>query len=166
MILFQGPDEKEVQEAQNEYMLNYEIPEIDDLEKKYPITYPTSYTSSLAQDMLHLILKGFDSWNKGIEEYIKWTYEAFYSEAEASVISEEKLSLSEYRRTLRNLAKTENIKKLYFDNILIRDEWGTLHYRYRNEDLKTGEIKIGDRMQFLKYNNAEGGLKILSSFTH
>ena len=166
MILFQGPDEKEVQEAQNEYMFNYEIPEIDDLEKKYPITYPTSYTSSLAQDMLHLILKGFDSWNKGIEEYIKWAYEAFYSEAKASVISEEKLSLSEYRRTLRNLAKTENIKKLYFDNILIRDEWGTLHYRYRNEDLKTGEIKIGDRMQFLKYNNAEGGLKILSSFTH
>ena len=59
--------------------------------------------------------------------------------------------MSEYRRTLRNLAKTENIKKLYFDNILIRDEWAALHYRYRSEGKKNRKIRVGDRMEFFKF---------------
>ena len=37
MILFQGPEEKKIQDKEIEYMLNYEIPDIDDLHKKYPI---------------------------------------------------------------------------------------------------------------------------------
>lgn len=164
MILFQGPEEKKIQEEQNEYMLNYEIPETDDLEKKYPIIYPTNYIDSSAKDILHLILKGFDSWNQGIDSYIKWTYEGYDSEAESTGIDHEKRTMSEYRRAMRALVKKENIKKLYFDNILIRDNWAALHYRYTSEDLKTGVKRCGDRMQFLHFSNNKNGVKIYSSW--
>ncbi len=164
MILFQGAEEKKIQEEQDQYNLNYEIPEIDDLEKKYPIINPTNYIDSSANDILHFILKGFDSWNQEIENYIKWTYEGYDSEAEVT-LSEEKLTMSEYRRAMRNLVKKEKIKKLYFDNILIRDNWAAIHYRYTSEDVKTGEKNCGDRMQFMKFKN-ENGLKIEASWIH
>lgn len=72
--------------------------------------------------------------------------------------------MSEYRRAMRALVKKENIKKLYFDNILIRDNWAALHYRYTSEDLKTGVKRCGDRMQFLHFSNNKNGVKIYSSW--
>ena len=52
----------------------------------------------------------------------------------------------------------------YFDNILIRDNWAALHYRYRSENKQTNEKYVGDRMQFLKFELKEGGYKIVSSW--
>ena len=59
--------------------------------------------------------------------------------------------MTEYISAMRTLASEKKIEKLYFDNILIRDNWAALHYRYRSKILTTGEKYVGDRMQFLKF---------------
>jgi hypothetical protein len=166
MILFQGPEEKKIQEEQIEYMLNYKIPDIDDLHLKYPIIYPTNYKDRKAKDILNIILKGFDSWNQGIDAYIKWTYEGYDSEAESTHGDNNKRTMTEYRLAMRTLVEKEKIKKLYFDNILIRDNWAALHYRYTSEDLSTGVKNWGDIMQFLKFETKDNVLKIVASWSH
>ena len=166
MILFQGPEEKKIQDKEIEYMLNYEIPDLDDLHKKYPITYPTNYQDKTAKDILNIILKGFDSWNQGIDTYIKWTYEGYDSEAESTHGDNAKRTMNEYRLAMRSLVHKEKIKKLYFDNILIRDNWAALHYRYTSEDLTTGTKTWGDIMQFLKFEMKDNVLKIVASWSH
>ena len=166
MLSFQGPEEKEIQEKQIENIMNYEIPDTDDLQEKYPVIYPTKYKDDKAKEILRIILKGFDSWNQGIDSYIKWVNEGYDSDAESTSGNDEIRTMSEYKSAMKSLVKKENIKKLYFNNILIRDNWAAIHYYYTSEDLKTGEKTWGDKMQFLKFENKDDGLKIISSWIH
>ena len=112
-----------------------------------------------------IILKGFDSWNKGIEDYINFVDEAYTSNAISSSLDEKDRKMDEYKGEIRNLFSTKKIEKLYFDNILIRDNWAALHYRYRIKNLSNGNLESsGDRMQFLKFEEIEGALKINGSW--
>lgn len=163
MIKFQD-EERVVQEQQDEYMLKYDIPETDSLKEKYPIIYETTYIDDNAEDILNIILKGFDSWNQGIENYIAWLDEGYDENASSYGTDKTKRDMATFKEEMRALAKKEKITKLYFDNILIRDNWAALHYRYRSENLDTKELYVGDRMQFLKFEQKESGLKIISSW--
>ena len=162
LMYFQKPKEREVQEEQNNYMLNYEIPETDNLHLKYPILYPTEYKDSNAKEILEIILKGFDSWNQGIDSYINWVSQAYDSDATSSGLDDKPRTMEKYKEEMTTLLNQENIKKIYFDNILIRENWAALHYRFTSE--KGGEKTAGDRMQFLKFEQKETGLKIVASW--
>ena len=73
----------------------------------------------------------------------------------------------EYKEAMEKLLEEKSIEKLYFDNILIKDNWAVLHYRYsryRSENKQTNEKYVGDRMLFLKFELKEGGYKIVSSW--
>ena len=164
MLNFQGPEEKKVQQEQLDYMLKYEIPETDNLREKYLIKNPTNYTDDNAEKILDIILKGFDSWNNGISEYLNWLSIGYDENAISCSLKSKNRTMSEYKEEMKALVEKENIKKIYFDNILIRDNWAALHYRYTNENLSTKEITAGDRMQFLKFEQKGENLKIVASF--
>ena len=164
MLSFQGSEEKEIQEKQIEYIMNYEIPDTDDLQEKYPVIYPTKYKDNKSKEILRIILKGFDSLNQGIDSYIKWVNEGYDSEAEYIDPDNDKKTISEYKSDMRTVAKKENIKKLYFNKI--RDNWAAIHYYFIIEDLKKGRKNWGDKMQFLKFEDKDEGLKIISSWIH
>ena len=75
-------------------------------------------------------------------------------------------NLTLYKEEMKKLFDTYEIKKKYFDNILIRENWTALHYRYTREN-KTDtkeDIYVGDRMQFLKFEKKDDGLKIVNSW--
>ena len=72
--------------------------------------------------------------------------------------------MNEYKAEIDTLSTEKKIEKLYFDNILIRDNWAALHYRYRSTDLSNSEIYVGDRMQFLKFKQDGSGFKIEASW--
>ena len=164
MLNFQGPEEKKVQQEQLDYMLKYEIPETDNLREKYLIKNPTNYTDDNEKKILDIILKGFDSWNNGISEYLNWLSIGYDENAISCSLKSKNRTMSEYKEEMKALVEKENIKKIYFDNILIRDNWAALHYRYTNENLSTKEITAGDRMQFLKFEQKGENLKIVASF--
>ena len=69
--------------------------------------------------------------------------------------------MDQYKEEMEQLCNEKTIKKLKFDNILIREDWAGIHYRYRIEN----ENYVGDRMQFLKFQEKDGALKIVASWT-
>ena len=74
-------------------------------------------------------------------------------------------TMEEYKNNLTELFKTQTIEKLYFENILIRDNWAALHYRFRNKTVGNDEkIDTGDRMEFFKFKEIEGKLKITGNW--
>ena len=164
MAHFQGEEEKKVQQEQLDYMLKYEIPETDDLKSKYKINNPTKYVDENAEDILKIVLTGFDKWNEGIQQYLEWVDTTYDENAISSSLDERNRTIAEYKKEMEDLTKTHTIKKLYFDNVLIRDNWAALHYRYTNYNSEDKTTFAGDRMQFLKFEQKDGNLKIVASW--
>jgi hypothetical protein len=164
MAMFQGAEEKKVEQEQLEYMQNYKIPDTENLEEKYPVLNPTKGKGEYVEEIRSIVLNGFDSWNKGYTEWLKWVYDTYSIDAESYSLDERKRTLSEYRNEMKTLVKTQNLKKLYFDSLLISENWAALHYRYSLEELKTGEKTFGDRMEFIKFEKSGNSLKIVSTW--
>jgi hypothetical protein len=164
MAHFQGDEEKKVQQEQLDYILKYELPETDDLKLKYIIKNPTKYIDENAEDILNIILTGFDKWNEGIQQYLEWVDTAYDEKATSSSLDERNRTLAEYKKEMEELTKTHTIKKLFFDNVLIRDNWAALHYRYTNYNSEDKSTYAGDRMQFLKFEQKSDNLKIVASW--
>ena len=164
LINFQGDEEKQEQEKQNDYILKYQIPETDNLTEKYYIKYPTSYIDENAKDILNVVLQGFENWNKGIAYYLNWVDQTFDLNATSSSLDERERNITQYKKEIEALFEKEEITKLYFDNVLIRENWVALHYRFRKEDKNTKEKDIGDRMEFFKFEEKENLLKIVGNW--
>ena len=165
LTIYQGENEKKEQEEQNKYNLNYQIPDQKDLKLKYPVKYPSEYIDiNIANQYIDIILKGFDEWNNGINYYIEWINEGYDKDAINYGLNGEKRTMTEYKEAMQKLSEETIIEKLYFDNILIRDNWAAIHYRYRSENKQTNEKYVGDRMQFLKFELKENGYKIVDSW--
>ena len=159
LINFQAEQERTDENTLTNELLNLEIPETTDLKAKYPIRFPTEYTAE-EEKKLEIILEGFDSWNNGIEAYIAWVDEAYDKDAKSSGLDEVERTMDKYKEEMEQLCEEKTIKKLKFDNVLIREDWAAIHYRYRIEE----ENYVGDRMQFLKFQEKDGALKIVASW--
>ncbi len=162
---FQKDTEKNEQKELEDELLSLVIPSDNDLKKKYPIKYETEYSAE-EEKKLEIILEGFDAWNKGIEAYKAWVDEAYLKDAKSSGLNENERTMEEYKKEMEELCNEKTITKLKFDNILIREDWAAIHYRYRIEaDSEKGiEKYVGDRMQFLKFQERGESLKIVASW--
>ena len=161
MSQYQGEEERVYQNEQEEQMRNYNAPtQTQDCYIKYPINYETDIENRIQE----IILNGIIEWNKGLTNYFNWLDSAYDTNAESYGLNDEKRTMSQYRSAMTQLINENEIKKLYFDNILIRDYWAAIHYRYRKENISTGDITVGDRMQFLKFEEKESSLKIVGSW--
>jgi hypothetical protein len=152
MIRFQGDHEKMVQDELTNLLMNYQIPTGGTLREKYPIVYPVEYLDTIkANKFIEIIMEGFDKWNSGITNYIAWLSQGYTSDAKSYGLEGEERDMTAYKTAMTDLAAQKTIEKLYFDNILVRDNWAAIHYRYRSTTTETNEKYVGDRMQFLKF---------------
>ena len=122
LINFQAEKEKKEEKEQADELLSLQIPTTTDLKTKYPIKFKTVYTAE-EEKKLEIILKGFDAWNNGIEAYKAWVDEAYDKNAKSSGLNEVERTMDEYKKEMEKLCKEKTIKKLNFDNILIREDW-------------------------------------------
>jgi hypothetical protein len=156
LIKFQGDHEKMVQDEINNLLMNYQVPTTGTLREKYPILYPVEYLETeKANKFIDIIMEGFDKWNTGIDEYINWLTKGYTSDAKSYGLNGEERNMKTYGDAMKALVSEKKIIKLYFDNILIRDNWAAIHYRYRSIMIESGEKDVGDRMQFLKFKEEE-----------
>lgn len=157
MCHFQGEENQQIQREADEALLAYEIPQTDDLVEKYPVLYPTTDNSDMAEAIRQLILVDFDSWNQGMDN---WTEEAdvfFAEDAKITLADGTTLNRSEYKSALAQQQTGTMTTKVYFDSMLISADWAAIHYRTINTDLATGEQSTGDSMQFYHFEqNGEG----------
>ena len=126
-------------------------PSVRESIERYPILYPTEYLEKdKADKMIDIILQGFDKWNTDLDSYINWLNDGYTSDALSYGLEGEERNMKTYKDAMEALTENKTIKKLYFDNILVRDNWAAIHYRYRIEYKETNQKEVGDRMQFLK----------------
>lgn len=85
--------------------MKYELPETDDLKLKYVIKNPSKYTDKNAEDILKIVLTGFDKWNEGIQQYLEWVDTAYDEKAISSSLEEKIRTLAEYKRKWKSLQK-------------------------------------------------------------
>ena len=165
MINFQGDDEKMIQAEQELLLKNYKIPSETNLRLKYPVLYPSNYTGNLkANAFIDIILEGFDKWNEDKDSYLNFVDKKYSTDAISCGLEGKNRTMIEYKSEINSLFDREKIEKLYFNNILIRDDWAALHYRYRRVVTSTNEKSVGDRMQFLKFKQDGDEYIIEASF--
>ena len=156
----QGSAEKKVQEEQNNFLLTYAPDEtITDLTKKYFVKYETNNEDE-GNVIRDIILNGFEKWNKGIDPYLEWV-EANFADDATSKYGDNQRNMTQYIVEIRALFKNETITKLYFDNFLIRDDWAAIHYRFRSLGKINTKIRVGDKMEFFKFEVSGTSKKIV-----
>ena len=164
MRTYQGDQQRMIQDEQINLLLHYQIPTTGTLREKYPILFPVEYLDNdKANKYIDIILEGFDKWNTGIDDYITWIDQGYTNNATSYDLNRKQRNVKNYIGAIKELNETYDIKKLYFDNILIRDEWAALHYRYRRVNRADNTAYVGDRMQFLKFVEEDGNYKIEES---
>ena len=159
----QGSAEKKVQEEQNNFLLIYTPDDsITDLTEKYFVKFTTDNEDE-GNIIRDIILEGFDSWNKGLTEYLAWVDDNFATYA-TSKYGDNERDIDKYKEEITKLFESETITKLYFDNFLIRDNWAAIHYRFRSLDKINTKIRVGDRMEFFKFEGTGTTKKIVANW--
>ena len=110
-----------------------------------------------------IILEGFDSWNKGLTQYLAWVDDNFATGA-TSKYGDNERDMDKYKEEITKLFESETITKLYFDNFLIRDNWAAIHYRFRGVDQKNTRTRVGERMEFFKFEGTGASKKIVGNW--
>ena len=167
MASYQSEDEKEYEAQQKEEILDADTELRNKLSAgtryTYTIKYPTTYLETYANTLINIIKSGFDAWNSGtISTYETWINNNFDENALFLGLTKVNRTKSVYIEEMTALFSKYDIKKVYFDNILIRDKWVAIHYRFTNT---TGTEKtIGDRMEFFLFEEKDSNWKIKFNF--
>ncbi len=159
MQYFQSEESIAEQNAVLESVVNYELPDTDDLEEKYVVMNETPDHGDMAEQIRSEILNDFENWNQGSETWETHAKEYFSDDLTYLQKDGTELSLDEYIETAKAQIEDEQLTRLYFDNMLISDDWAGIHYRVTtvNED---GEKEASDVMQFLHFVEDGDSLKV------
>ena len=166
MASYQSEDEKKYEDQQKKEILDADTELREKLNTgtyNYNIKYPTTYLETYADTLIDIIKSGFNAWNSGtITRYETWINDNFDENALFLGLTKVNRTKSEYIAEMTELFSKYDIKKVYFDNILIRDKWVAIHYRFTNT---TGTEKtIGDRMEFFLFEEKDSNWKIKFNF--
>lgn len=159
MCHFQTEEENASEKAAWMKVMEYRIPDTDVLEDKYIVKNPTTVDES-GLEIKEKLLQDFEYWNKGSEDWSVFA-DQLYSKDAVYHRNGNDLSLKEMKEKALEEEKTAEVTKLYFDNMLIRDNWAAIHYRELIEDKSSGEKEACDRMEFLHFDDADGELKVI-----
>ena len=152
------PEEREAQEQARAEILSREIPEIDVLAVRYPVKHPTSVRTALGREIRQAILLDFDCWNKGYDQWEAWARrtlsEDFVCHTDFGDADRE-----QYLEASRVWFDEKQSKRLYFDNLLVRDNWAAIQYCIVYTENGVKEDK--SMMQFMRFVEEEDGVKLV-----
>lgn len=161
---FQTDEEKAQQQAALEATVNAKIPDTTNLEVKYPVTHPTPIDTDMAKMIQNVILNDFENWNQGSDVWTAWA-DTYYENNLQYHMDSSTMTLEEYKDSIKNTAKSTEVKRISFDNMLISGDWAAIHYRIINQDVTTGEKTAGDVMQFLHFAKNGDSVKVIECWT-
>jgi len=107
--------------------------------------------------------RDFENYNEGYAVWGTWA-DQFYAKDLNYNTKKESLTLEGLKKNTKEDFEKTKTTKLYFDSMLIRDDWAAIHYRVVEENLSTGEKTPDDRMEFLHFRNENGKLVVFEVF--
>lgn len=165
MAHFMGTEEKAYETEKNAELLEYMIPDTDNLSAKYPVMNPTTDHSKWAKEIRNAVLFYLDSCNKGLNAFSSCLDTLFTADATSTNAENKELTMEEYKEEMQAVQKQSRFTGLYFDSMLISGEWAAIHYPVVIENMASGNKTLGDRMQFLHFTEDNGSLKIDQIYT-
>ncbi len=151
------PEEREEQQRAREEILSRDIPEIDVLAVRYPVKHPTSVRTALGREIRQAILLDFECWNKGFDQWAAWAARTmsadFVCHTDFGDATQE-----QYVQASKEWFTEKDSKRLYFDNLMVRDNWAAIHYRIVYTE--NGRKEDKSMMQFFRFVEEEDGVKI------
>lgn len=158
MSHFQTEEERATQRAFLEELIATKLKDSDDLEEKYPVVFPTSLDPKYGKEMRDIILKDFDNWNKGYEQYESWIDEFLTVDCEFD-LKRNKLSVQELKEaTKKEISKFSPIR-VRINNILTSDDWLAVHY-WEVVSCDDGKKDVFNHMNFYHFIETVDGLKV------
>ena len=115
----------------------------------------------MSKEIREIILEGFNSWNTGLDAWKNWVDQAYKNDAFSMNGNRQNKTVSEYKTEIE-ADSDKNVKRLYFDNILINNNWSTINYRFNSVEGTTKDAR--DRIQFLRFEETDEGLKIAETW--
>lgn len=167
LSMIQQPPEKKVQDGILNGVLNIVIPDTTDLAAKYPVTYPTRIDGEQEEKIRTAILEECDSWNQGYDAWCAWmdahcTADFRYSRDNDRLVD---LPLVQYKETASQETAAADKKRVCFDSLIVSGSRAAIHYRFTVTDKASGEKSVGDTMQFLRFVEENGEVKISAIWT-
>jgi hypothetical protein len=164
LLSFLTDEEKAAQQAALDTIVNATIPVTTDLETKYPVTYPTAIDTVIGKKIQKAILNDFENWNQGSDAWTAWA-DTYYDDNLKYHTYSETMTLAEYKASVKNAAKSTDVKRIHFENMLISGDWAAIYYKTTNQDVTTGEKTAGDVMQFLHFEEDGDSVKVIESWS-
>lgn len=165
MSNFQTAEARENQKKIDAEMIGYKLPETDNLVEKYPVKYPTTDKSKNAEKIRTALLKDFDSWNQGIDKWAENTKTLYTSNAKINYEYNIETSPEGYVEAQKRAEAKSQLRKLYYDSMLINGDWAAIHFRVVFTDSESGEQRPADIMQFYHFVEEDGNLKVDMSWS-
>ena len=150
-------EERQAQEEARAEILSRDIPEIDVLAVRYPVKHPTSVRTAKGREIRQAILLDFDCWNRGFDAWKYWATRTLT----ADFVCHTDFGDADRETYLENSAiwfDEKQAKRLYFDNLLVRDDWAAIHYRIVYTE--NGGKQDKSMMQFFRFVETDEGMKI------
>ncbi len=122
----------------------------DEMMKKFPVINPTPITSEMEKGIQNRLLNGFENWNRGIEAWKKWCG-TLYTDASIYNVHSVRLTMEGYKTAMGATLRNNDIQMGDFHNMLISGNWAAIHYDITTIDRKTGAVKPGTVMEFVKF---------------
>lgn len=69
-------------------------------------------------------------------------------------------TLDEIKAERKQEAENTEVKRVYFDNMLISGDWAAIYYKVVETDLTTGEKTVSSRMEFLHFEENGDSVKV------
>ena len=164
MRSFLTEEEAAAQDEAMEELEAYVVPEMDNLEEKYPVLYPTAVSDEKGEQIKSAVLSDFEMWNQGSESWADWA-DSYYSSDLQYHVKDDVLTLDEYKEAVCASAEETEVERLYFNNLLISGDWAALHYQVVNTNLATGERTTNNVMQFLHFEVNGDDVKVTECWT-
>ena len=133
-------EEKAAQEAAIAEIANHEIPEIDVLSVRYPVLHPTAIRTALGREIRQVLLMDFESWNKGFKEWSEWM-SRYVTEDFVCHTDFGDATAEQYRDAANEWFEGKHSKRVYFDNLMVRDNWAAIRYKVVSTVGEEKEVK-------------------------
>lgn len=156
MMYFMTEEERAYQKQLDDAILNIVLPETDNLEEKYPVTYPTEIASDMAKEIKAAVLQEFEAWNNGT--WNDWADQYFTSDIEY-YLKDKEMPLDDAKEAVSQLISDLNVQRVRLDNLIVSEDWAGVHYWnvITGED---GSLMPMDTMAFMHFVDTDNGIKI------
>ena len=155
MMYFMTEEEQAYQKQLDDAILNIVLPETDNLEEKYPITYQTEISTDMAKEIKAAVLQEFEAWNNGT--WNDWA-DRYCTPDVAYTLGNTDMTLDEARAAAAGMISDLNVQRVRLDNLIVSGDWAGIHYW----NIITGEDGVRtpmDTMTFMHFVNTDNGIQ-------